>query len=68
MQTTHRRLSRLLATLDLSEHRRRPPGPPHRPRFPRVRGGRTSWTNVVLACGECNRKKGALDIQDKITD
>jgi len=27
--------------------------------LPRVRGGKTTWTNVVLACGECNRKKGA---------
>lgn len=26
---------------------------------PRVRGGRTNWTNVVLSCRECNRKKGA---------
>ena len=26
---------------------------------PRVKGGRTCWTNVVLACASCNRKKGA---------
>ncbi|MBW1810562.1 MAG: HNH endonuclease [Deltaproteobacteria bacterium] len=27
--------------------------------IPRVKGGRTCWTNVVLACTTCNRKKGA---------
>jgi 5-methylcytosine-specific restriction endonuclease McrA len=26
---------------------------------PRSRGGDTSWENVVLACGTCNRAKGA---------
>lgn len=25
---------------------------------PRCRGGRTSWENVVVACHDCNRKKG----------
>lgn len=25
---------------------------------PRAHGGRTSWTNVVTACGQCNRDKG----------
>lgn len=25
---------------------------------PRVSGGKTSWTNVVAACGACNRRKG----------
>lgn len=25
---------------------------------PRVYGGKTSWTNVVAACGSCNRRKG----------
>jgi hypothetical protein len=25
----------------------------------RVRGGKTTWTNVVLACAVCNRMKGA---------
>jgi 5-methylcytosine-specific restriction endonuclease McrA len=25
---------------------------------PRVSGGKTSWTNVVAACGSCNRRKG----------
>ena len=25
---------------------------------PRSRGGRTTWTNVVAACGACNLKKG----------
>ncbi len=26
--------------------------------LPRSRGGRTEWTNIVAACGPCNRKKG----------
>lgn len=26
--------------------------------MPRSRGGATSWANVVVACGECNRRKG----------
>ena len=26
--------------------------------IPRSRGGRTTWTNVVTACQDCNRKKG----------
>lgn len=26
--------------------------------IPRSRGGKTTWTNVVLSCVECNRKKG----------
>jgi 5-methylcytosine-specific restriction endonuclease McrA len=26
--------------------------------LPRSRGGKTSWRNVVTACGPCNRKKG----------
>ena len=25
---------------------------------PRVCGGKTTWTNVVTACGACNRRKG----------
>lgn len=25
---------------------------------PRVCGGKTTWTNVVTACGTCNRRKG----------
>lgn len=25
---------------------------------PRCEGGKTSWTNVVAACGPCNRRKG----------
>ncbi|MBU6396738.1 MAG: HNH endonuclease, partial [Rhodospirillales bacterium] len=27
--------------------------------IPRARGGRTSWENVVTACGPCNLRKGA---------
>lgn len=27
--------------------------------IPRARGGRTSWTNVVTACGSCNLRKGS---------
>lgn len=26
--------------------------------IPRVRGGKTSWDNIVTACIECNREKG----------
>lgn len=26
---------------------------------PRSRGGQTEWTNIVAACGPCNRKKGS---------
>lgn len=26
--------------------------------MPRSRGGKTSWNNVVSACGPCNRRKG----------
>ncbi|MFN3466683.1 MAG: HNH endonuclease [Candidatus Brocadiales bacterium] len=26
--------------------------------LPRSRGGRTTWTNVVCACTECNKRKG----------
>ena len=26
---------------------------------PKAQGGRTCWENIVTACGECNRKKGA---------
>jgi 5-methylcytosine-specific restriction endonuclease McrA len=26
--------------------------------IPRSRGGKTSWTNVVCACTECNKRKG----------
>ncbi len=26
---------------------------------PRSRGGRTTWENVVTACGECNLRKGS---------
>jgi 5-methylcytosine-specific restriction endonuclease McrA len=27
--------------------------------IPRARGGRTSWENVVTACGSCNLRKGS---------
>ncbi len=27
--------------------------------IPRARGGRTSWENVVAACGTCNLRKGS---------
>lgn len=27
--------------------------------IPKVRGGKTNWTNVVLACRKCNHAKGA---------
>ncbi len=29
---------------------------------PRAKGGRTSWANVVTACGCCNLRKGAQDL------
>lgn len=31
---------------------------------PRVRGGKTCWTNVVLCCPQCNRKKGGRTPED----
>lgn len=31
---------------------------------PRSRGGRTAWTNVVAACGRCNRAKGNRLLRD----
>jgi 5-methylcytosine-specific restriction endonuclease McrA len=30
---------------------------------PRARGGITSWTNVVAACGTCNLRKGAKSLR-----
>ncbi|WP_299839781.1 HNH endonuclease [uncultured Jannaschia sp.] len=30
---------------------------------PRARGGITSWTNVVAACGRCNLKKGSRSLK-----
>lgn len=27
--------------------------------IPRAQGGKSEWTNLCLACGACNRKKGA---------
>lgn len=29
---------------------------------PRSRGGKTTWTNVVTACGTCNRHKGSRSL------
>ncbi|MEM0923364.1 MAG: HNH endonuclease [Pseudomonadota bacterium] len=31
--------------------------------IPRSRGGRTTWENVVAACGRCNLKKGNLTLR-----
>lgn len=31
---------------------------------PRSRGGRTSWENVVAACGRCNLRKGSLTVRE----
>ena len=31
--------------------------------IPRSRGGRTTWENVVAACGRCNLKKGSLTVR-----
>lgn len=31
---------------------------------PRMRGGKTVWTNVVAACHTCNRKKGSRSLDD----
>lgn len=31
---------------------------------PRSRGGRTTWENVVAACGPCNLKKGARSVAE----
>ncbi len=31
--------------------------------LPRARGGRTTWENVVAACGGCNLKKGSLTLK-----
>jgi 5-methylcytosine-specific restriction endonuclease McrA len=30
---------------------------------PRVRGGRTTWSNVVAACGPCNLRKGSRTLK-----
>jgi 5-methylcytosine-specific restriction endonuclease McrA len=32
--------------------------------IPRHRGGEHSWTNLVAACPECNRKKGGRTLQE----
>ncbi len=31
--------------------------------IPRSRGGKTTWENVVAACGKCNLKKGNLTVR-----
>ena len=31
--------------------------------LPRCRGGKTTWENVVAACGPCNLRKGARDLR-----
>ncbi len=31
---------------------------------PKSRGGQTSWTNIVAACGACNRKKGSKSLKE----
>ena len=31
--------------------------------LPRCKGGKTSWDNVVAACGSCNLKKGSRDLK-----
>ncbi len=31
---------------------------------PRARGGRTTWENVVAACGPCNIRKGARSLEE----
>ncbi len=31
--------------------------------LPRARGGRTSWDNVVAACGPCNLRKGSKTLR-----
>jgi 5-methylcytosine-specific restriction endonuclease McrA len=31
---------------------------------PRSRGGRTTWENVVAACGRCNLRKGHLTVRE----
>ena len=31
--------------------------------LPRCKGGKTSWENVVAACGSCNLKKGSRDLK-----
>ncbi|MEM7684196.1 MAG: HNH endonuclease, partial [Pseudomonadota bacterium] len=31
--------------------------------IPRSRGGRTTWENVVAACGRCNLRKGNLTVR-----
>ena len=30
---------------------------------PRARGGRTTWTNVVAACGRCNLRKSDMTLK-----
>lgn len=32
--------------------------------IPRTRGGRTTWENVVAACGPCNLRKGSKSVRE----
>ena len=32
--------------------------------MPRSRGGKTTPDNIVLVCGDCNREKGALTLEE----
>jgi 5-methylcytosine-specific restriction endonuclease McrA len=34
--------------------------------IPRSRGGRTTWTNVVCACTECNKRKGGRTPEEAV--
>lgn len=31
--------------------------------YPKVKGGQTTWMNIVTACGPCNRKKGCMTLK-----
>lgn len=32
--------------------------------YPKSKGGKTSWTNIVTACGTCNSKKADKSLED----
>jgi len=46
-------------TCQYCEHKRSAPELTFDHVIPRARGGRTSWENVVTACGACNLRKGS---------